>query len=333
MTPHVFIIFLAFGGFLLATYLRHKKRRHESFVCPLKAKCEAVIHSSYSRFFGIPVELIGATYYAGIAIGYGLTVTGVHTGLELVLLAATTAAFLFSAYLTFIQIFALRQYCSWCLLSAILCTAMFALALATSLPVVTPYLVAYKSGMVLLHAMAAGVGLGAATVGDFFFFRFLKDFRISKKESEVLGHLSQVIWTALALLVLTGLGIFLSDVETYLASTKFITKMLVVAVLTLNGALLNLLVAPRLVQISFGDKHAHQPGELHRLRKMAFLFGPISIVSWYFVFVLGSLRAVPWTLPVMLGIYGGLLLCGSIGGELAERWLDRRARTSPASHP
>ena len=73
MIDVISIIFFAFFGFLLAYYLHHKKvEKAEVFVCPLRGSCSEVIESRYSKFFGVPVELLGMIYYAVIAVGYGL---------------------------------------------------------------------------------------------------------------------------------------------------------------------------------------------------------------------------------------------------------------------
>lgn len=326
MTTYVLIIFVAFSGFILSVYLRHKKNRKEHFVCPLRAKCSSVIQSRYSKFFGIPVEIIGMVYYALIAIGYGVASAMGHLdGLGYLLLAATTGAFLFSVYLTFIQIFALREYCSWCLLSASFCTIIFILALAGSMEEVVPFLQANKQTIIILHAIAAAVGLGGATIGDVFFFKFLKDFRISLFESNILRIVSEVIWMALGLIVMTGLGLFLSDMEFYAASSKFLTKMTIVLIIAVNGALLNLLVAPRLIEISFGKEHKHRSGELARLRNLAFALGPISFLSWYTAFVLGMMRSVPLSYPWMLALFVTALIIAVSVGEFLQGFLHAKA--------
>ena len=69
---HLLIIFVAFGGFLIAFYIQHKKRNNEVLVCPLESNCEAVVHSRYSKLAGIPLELIGMTYYALVAVSHAL---------------------------------------------------------------------------------------------------------------------------------------------------------------------------------------------------------------------------------------------------------------------
>jgi len=176
-----------------------------------------------------------------------------------------------------------------------------------------------------LHLIAAAIGLGGATITDVFFFKFLKDFKISESESEILRTLSQVIWFTLALIVLTGIGLYLPASERLLISSKFLVKMIVVGVIIINGAFLNLLISPKLVHISFGESHHHESGELHRLRKLAFALGAISSVSWYSAFILGSLRRLSFSFQELLGIYLILVVIAVIGSQVIERRLVKRA--------
>ncbi|MDP3696963.1 MAG: vitamin K epoxide reductase family protein [Candidatus Taylorbacteria bacterium] len=136
ISAYVLIIFLAFGGFLIALYIRHhKKNIQEALICPLKANCDTVIHSDYSKFLGIPVEILGTIYYIFIAVGYGLIVIFPTLGLPLIasgLMFATVCAFTFSIYLTLIQAFILKNWCTWCLISAVICVAIFAIDASTS---------------------------------------------------------------------------------------------------------------------------------------------------------------------------------------------------------
>lgn len=128
---YVIIIFVAFGGFLLAAYIRHKKVSKETLVCPLRSNCEAVVFSDYSRFFGVPVELLGIVYYLTIVFAYGFFLAvpvDMSQFLVFAVFSFTIIAFLFSLYLTFIQAFALKQWCTWCLISAGLCTVIFYIA-------------------------------------------------------------------------------------------------------------------------------------------------------------------------------------------------------------
>ena len=129
------LVFLAFGGFLLAFFINHKKKSNEPLVCPLKAHCDTVIHSDYSKIFGIPVEKLGMTYYGFIALSYGFIMIFPALYMPLIasgLLFATLCAFTFSIYLTLVQAFAIKSWCTWCLISAAICLSIFAIAASNS---------------------------------------------------------------------------------------------------------------------------------------------------------------------------------------------------------
>lgn len=335
MLESLSIVFIAFGGFLLSLFLFHKKRRKsEPFVCPLHGRCSEVIHSDYSKFLGIPVEVIGLVYYALIALGHGLVLAFPQTvsWFDLPLLIASATAFLFSLYLTFIQIVALRKLCTWCLLSATFCLFIFGLTVMGMLEFVVPFLVEYRSVILVFHVLAMALGLGSATLADIFFFKFLKDSRISEEEAQMLSTLSEVIWLALGVVIITGAALFLPSAAAFLDTPKFLAKMVIVLVIVLNGAFLNLYIAPKLVKISFAEPHHHKEGELGRARRIAFALGPISIVSWYSAFILGSLPATnPLSFWMFLKIYVLLLVVAVTIGQFVERRLAHRGVPWPSN--
>lgn len=325
----IIIIFTAFAGFLLAFYIRHKKASQEVLVCPLDGKCEEVVHSEYSKFFGIPLEIIGMTYYALVGVSYAIFVVSpvFYSSLAIFLIfGATIAAFLFSLYLTFIQAFVLKKWCTWCLVSAGFCTVIFASALIGSSINFISLLADYRFLVLLLHTFGFVLGVGGATITDIFFFKFLKDFKISEWEAEIMHTLSQIIWFALAILVISGIGLYLPAAERLIETPKFLVKLIVVGVIIANGIFLNLIVSPQLIKISFGEKHDHKIGELHHIRRLAFALGGISLTSWYAALVLGMLRGISLSFSSILGIYAGALLIAIIGSQILERSFNRRAQ-------
>ncbi len=176
-------------------------------------------------------------------------------------------------------------------------------------------LLEYKSVFVAFHMLGFIFGLGGATIADIMFFRFLTDLRISKKEHTVLGALSQVVWVGLAILWISGILIFLSDIQAYSHSSKFLLKAMVVIVVSLNGFALNSLVAPRLMHI---DWKLGRDAKRRNLRRLAFALGSISMVSWYSAFILGSLRSLPYSFSQLLVGYGVLLILAIIGSQMVE---------------
>jgi uncharacterized membrane protein len=319
------IILCALAGIVLAGFIRYAKKVPEKpFVCPLDLDCRPVITSRFSKFLGIDLALMGIMYYSLILVIYGMAVLVPNTLPDSFLfggLILSAIGFLFSLYLTFIQGIVLKQWCSWCLGSAFLTLIIFVISTSTTPLDISALLLQFKTPIVILHAFSAAVGVGAVVMTDVFFFRFLKDYRISHKESETLDTISQVVWFALGMLVLTGLGLFFGDTARYLASTKFLTKSLIVGILIVNGVLLNLLVAPRLIDISFGKAHVKQPGELHRLRKISYALGAVSLTSWVAAFILGSLQSINLSVGAIFGIYAVLVVIAIIGSQIFDSFV------------
>lgn len=189
---------------------------------------------------------------------------------------------------------------------------------------VAEFLARARDAILILHGLSAAIGVGAATVTDALFFKFLKDFRISKREAAALRAVSVVIWVALTLLILTGIGLWVPEAERLNRSPKFIAKTFIVGVIIVNGILLNLWIAPRLIRISFGVRHEHLPGELRRARRFAFALGAVSLTSWYSAFILGSLRSVALGAGELLGLYA-LIVGAAVGASQVIDWrLGRR---------
>lgn len=131
MILEIVIALLGFSGFLLASYIRDTKKSSTPLVCPLEGSCETVVHSKYSFFLGIPVELLGIIYYGFVTLAYFFYAffPGIMPGIiSYLILGLSTAAFLFSLYLTAVQSFLLKHWCTWCLISAGICTAIIILA-------------------------------------------------------------------------------------------------------------------------------------------------------------------------------------------------------------
>lgn len=128
----VVIFVLGVVGFWIANRVYVHKKAQKPLVCPIKFDCNTVINSDYSKILGIPLEVLGMVYYGFIALAY-LSFLWVPQfwsySFVVFLTASSLAAFIFSLYLIWIQIFALRKGCSWCIASAIISTLIFFLAL------------------------------------------------------------------------------------------------------------------------------------------------------------------------------------------------------------
>lgn len=170
----------------------------------------------------------------------------------------------------------------------------------------TYFLASNKVIIIILHSLSMAIGLGAATITDVLFFRFLKDGRISKKEHDVMTTLSKVIWFALALAFITGFALYIPKAQILNTSSKFLLKVVVVSVLTINGLILHKYISPKLISISF--TRANSNPFLEKIRKISFALGGISITSWYTAFLLGSVSSLPFSAQELIVSYGILIL-------------------------
>lgn len=323
MWPSVLTLLLAFGGFSICAFLSHKKNRKEPLMCPLRAHCDMVIHSSYSRFFGVRLEHIGMGYYGFMIFAEALvlSVTMFQTDVLLYLLFfLKTFAFLFSLYLIGIQAVVLRNWCSWCVVSAFFCATLFALSLVRVPGGVVETLAAHAPAFVFLQWVGVALGVGGATISDFLFFRFLKDLRISHGEAEILETLSQTIWLALAFLVLGTAGIFAAHPQAFFTFPRFFLEGWILIVLILNAFALHFLVAPHLTKISFGERHEHYAGELRSIRRLAFALGATSLVSWYGTLVLHGVETISRSFFSLGMFYVAALLAAIV----LSQWMEYR---------
>ena|SRR3989344_764767 len=131
------IIAAALLGFLIAYYIYAHKKSGRKLTCPINSDCEVVVRSRYSTLFGVTLEKWGMLYYAAVILFYlGLIfwptlarpTTGLATALATIsalIALASVFAFLLSLYLTYIQMAKLREWCVWCLGSALVSTVIF----------------------------------------------------------------------------------------------------------------------------------------------------------------------------------------------------------------
>lgn len=331
---YILLIFIAFGGFLLAFYIRHKKRSKEKLVCPVGANCDLVVHSEYSRFLGLPIEILGMCYYASIALFYAAVFVFHHSDFSALIVIAfgmSTLAFLFSVYLTFIQAFTLKQWCTWCLTSAVFCTLIFLVSF-NQLHFGPALFKNINSFVGIVHIFSVSLGVGGATIAETLVLKFLKDFRISEWEASVLKNVSQIIWFALGVLIISGFAFFLSQPVEFYRSPEFIVKAVSVILLIINGALLNLVISPRLILIFLTEGPSPELLKtFQRLRRWAFLMGVVSLVSWYTVFILTHVADSRLNLPSLLGVYAFFLFVGGAASQVVERRLRLNGASPTAS--
>lgn len=167
-----------------------------------------------------------------------------------------------------------------------------------------------KSIIIVIHAVSAAIGLGAATVSDVLFFKFMTDGKIDRTETPVLDIMTRIMWIALSLLIISGIGLFLSDPSGYFQSSKFIVKMAIVFAIAINGFIMTVYLHPRMQSLNFTNL-----GNT-RVKRIAFALGSISIGSWYLSFLLGSVRSVPLSVGFGILLYILTLVIAIIASQV-----------------
>ncbi len=182
---------------------------------------------------------------------------------------------------------------------------------------------ALKGFFVAVHLVGVVIGAGSAYFGDYTFMGAMRSNVVTPERLARMGKVSRNVWIGVLIIVLSGVGLFLGDPTGYLASDKFIAKMIIVAVVIINGAVLHFVHFKVLEQV------VGEPLKTSlRYRKASFgmhISGGVSAVSWASAIVLGFFHSVPLSLSSLLGIYV-LLLALSIGGSLVVRSLFFRGK-------
>ncbi|EKD64620.1 MAG: hypothetical protein ACD_50C00336G0003 [uncultured bacterium] len=174
-----------------------------------------------------------------------------------------------------------------------------------------------------LHLFGVFVSFGTVMIADVFFLKLLKNLNATKIEINILRAFSKIIWFGLLVIVSAGIFLFLSDIDKYSQSAKFLTKMLVVFVIIINGLFLHF-ISPKLSSIPFRELMTSSDENIKEVRRLFFAFGSISSLSWWSAFILGIMKTSPAPFQILLTIYLVVLFTGMLISQVFERIISRR---------
>jgi uncharacterized membrane protein len=264
-------------------------------VCLVGHKCDEVVFSDYSKFFGINLEVMGYIYYAFISLFYVIYLFFPNLISDLIFfvtLGLTTGGLLFSIFLTYIQFFKLKSFCSWCLSSAaasiIIFFSSYSLVLKSK-PEIISFVESVQNYIKLFEFTTLIIGIGIFTVLEIIIFKFLRDFRITKEESKIIKAVNQVGWFVLFLYVLNNIGVYLPEI--YSGSSKiasmqggiFWIETIVVGLIVLNSFISQLNIIPTIIK-SGVNLNIVPVQKICLYRKIAILQSALSIILWYGLF-------------------------------------------------
>ncbi len=121
------LLAIAVAGLTVSGYLLFTYQTAGPIVCLSGHGCEAVRASRFAVIFGLPVPLYGVFYYFGLGVLAALWNPAEARRLRLPLRAVTGAGVAGSAWLTYLEVFVIKAWCSWCVISAVLAVMAFLL--------------------------------------------------------------------------------------------------------------------------------------------------------------------------------------------------------------
>jgi uncharacterized membrane protein len=279
------ILILSIAGLLIANEIRKQKKSKNPMICPLDGNCEQVLQSKYATFTGVPLEYAGMFYYAFLTVSYVLFLIAPEfqdSLFGLIILFATIFGLIFSIYLTAIQGFVLKSWCTWCLYSAIISTTIFFGAFFSFLKefdisnIVFINFELIKSFEMLLIAFATSTVL----VTEIITFKFLKDFKISEKESNIFMILWQLVWVLIfGTIAITILFISSNYLEIILSVSS--EKLLKLFFIILLSAISSFYLIPKIYKSSKHNRVC--VNYIITGRILLITIGSVLISSWFFL--------------------------------------------------
>ncbi|HEY4510035.1 MAG TPA: hypothetical protein VJC15_03565 [Candidatus Paceibacterota bacterium] len=165
-----------------------------------------------------------------------------------------------------------------------------------------------KTIYTILHLFGIAIGAGGAFASDLIFFKSVKDGKLSSTEFGFMEMGSKMVWIGLAVLVVSGVLLFSLDTDKYLASSKFLAKITIVAIIIANGILLHLKFISKFRK---AVREGEMPiGEYIESNPLLLVSGVVSVVSWSSAIILGAFRGIPYSYWMILDVYAAVVLSG-----------------------
>ncbi len=322
------IILFALAGVFLAGYIAKQKNHHAHLVCPLGHSCDAVINGKHSRFFGIRIEFIGLAYYLLTALFYLVNIFySFPQSVVFGMLVVTTLSFVFSVHLLATQLFLIKKWCTLCIGSSAISFMILVMSFLGFQSSFGEYLFGYHDFLSWIFGLSVLVGVVSASLHARTFIKFLRDFEISKKESKRLAMFGHVGWVVITLSILSGAALVWTDLyHNITGGNQFTTMALILAILIVYEVVVNMLIAPHLVEIHFDEKEVEEHKHMS-LRKSAFAFMAVGIVSWYIMLFLMTVPLSLSSLSILI-IYFVFLILAVVFALFVEHLFYRKALRS-----
>lgn len=175
-----------------------------------------------------------------------------------------------------------------------------------------------KTLYLIAHIFGAILGAGGAFASDAMFFSTIKDGRVTEDEIRFMRLGGKLVWSGMALLVLSGIFLVSTDPAGYLNSDKFLAKVTIVAIIIINGIIFHLRHLPHIsahLNITLANSPSFMKGASFLL-----MSGALSMVSWISTVILGMLKNVPWSYIQIMSLYAVIIFFALIAASLMKRF-------------
>ena len=118
---------LSAGGIINSGYLFYQHHKKKSLICPLNHDCSVVTESKWNKTLFVRNEILGLLFFVFLFISmlYLILNQNLSSTLKIIILIATALGLFFSIFLVLLQKYFIKDYCFYCLISAIITLLIF----------------------------------------------------------------------------------------------------------------------------------------------------------------------------------------------------------------
>lgn len=171
--------------------------------------------------------------------------------------------------------------------------------------------------LIIFHIFGVAIGAGAAFMSDVIFLSSVKDRVFTEAEVRILKLMSTMVWIGLGILIISGGFLWATSSYDLLSSSKFLAKMTIVLILTLNGLLFHNMHLPAIALRE--DKPILESARFVARIPLLVASGALSVVSWMSALVLGVLGSLPFSYFEIMSVYFLAVFVATAIGFAVER--------------
>ena len=155
--------------------------------------------------------------------------------------------------------------------------------------------------LVIFHLLGLAIGAGGAFTTDIHVLFTFRKGVLTREAYTFLHRAGLIVFFGLSISLLSGFGLFLQAPDFYLTSTPFLTKMLFVLIVLLNGIAIHTMALP--VMKAHIGKEPLQEASFRKRVPVLTLLSSISTVTWLSIIVLGATLGTDVLFWQMMAIY------------------------------